>query len=74
MLPMRINGLRGYMDGVAKMLNRSGALVPKKFDGWGYQEAGLGTAFFYVLNASFFYVLLKNATFFYVLFCVFGDL
>ena len=25
---------------------------------------GLGTAFFSVLNASFFYVLLKNATFF----------
>ena len=30
--------------------------------------AGLGTAFFYVLDASFFCVLLKQATFFYVLF------
>ena len=29
---------------------------------------GLGTTFFYVLNASFFTVLLKNATFFCILF------
>ena len=38
-------------------------------------KAGLGTAFFYALNASFFCILLKHATFFYVLFFrVFGDL
>ena len=36
--------------------------------------SGLGTAFFCVLNASFFYVLLKNATFLYLLFRVFGYL
>ena len=36
--------------------------------------AGLGTAFFYVLNASFCCILLKNATFFYVFFRVFGYL
>ena len=34
----------------------------------------MGTAFFYVLNASFFFVLLKNATFFYVLFSCFWQL
>ena len=33
--------------------------------------AGLGTAFFYVQNASFFCVLLKNATFFYIFFLKF---
>ena len=38
------------------------------------KPAGLGTAFFYVLIASFFCVLLKNATFFYILFRVFSDL
>ena len=31
-------------------------------------KAGLGTAFFYALNASFFCILLKHATFFYVFF------
>ena len=31
------------------------------------KQAGLGTAFFYVLNASFFCILLKHATFFCVL-------
>ena len=36
--------------------------------------AGLGTAFFSVLKASFFCVPLKNATFFYVLFLSFWQL
>ena len=36
--------------------------------------AGLGTTFFYILNASFFCVLLKHATFFYVLFSSFWRL
>ena len=43
----------------------------------GFQKrifSGLGTAFFYVLNASFFCILLKHATFFCVLFRVIGDL
>ena len=35
---------------------------------WHYLLAGLGTAFFCILNVSFFCVLLKNATFFYVFF------
>ena len=35
-------------------------------------QAGLGTEFLSVLNASFFCVILKNATFFYILFRVFG--
>ena len=34
-------------------------------------NAGLGTAFFYVLNALFFWVLLKHPTFFCVLFLSF---
>ena len=37
-------------------------------------QSGLGTAFFYLLSASFFYVLLKNTTFFYVLFSCFWRL
>ena len=36
--------------------------------------AGLGTAFFSVLNVPSFSVLLKNATFFSVFFGVFGNL
>ena len=39
-----------------------------------YLYAGLGTAFFSVLNVSFFSVLLKNATFFSVLFLRFWRL
>ena len=56
----------------------------KKKVGWTNYVAGLGTAFFSVLNAPFFSVLLKNApffsvllknaTFFCVLFLSFGDL
>ena len=37
-------------------------------------EPGLGTAFFYVLNALFFCILLNHATFFYVLFSSFWGL
>ena len=36
--------------------------------------SGLGTVFFYVLNASFFCVLLKHATFFCILFSSFWRL
>ena len=37
--------------------------------GWHCKKLpGLGTAFFYVLNASFFCVLLKHSMFFYVFF------
>ena len=35
------------------------------------EKAGLDTAFFYVLNASLFCVLLKHATFFCILFSSF---
>ena len=35
------------------------------------KKSGLGTAFFYVLNASFFCVLLEHAMFFWVLFSSF---
>ena len=38
------------------------------------KNAGLGTAFFSVLNAPFFSVLLKNATFFCILFLSFWRL
>ena len=37
-------------------------------------KAGLGTAFFYMQNASFFCLLLKNATFFYFFFSSFWQL
>ena len=47
--------------------------TPTSCRGWG-ARAGLGTAFFYVLNALFFCVLLKHATFFCILFSIFWQL
>ena len=49
------------------LINRSEYSNPYLFS----LATGLGTAFFCVLNASFFGVLLKNATFFHIIFCEF---
>ena len=66
-------GSMGFGWGGSEVFNMRQLALPCR----GFQRAppdympGLGTAFFYILNASFFCVLLKNATFFYVLFSSF---